>query len=237
MILLEAKGLTRQFAGLNAVNDVNFALPEGQVRAVIGPNGAGKTTFVNMLCGRIEASKGYVYFRNQDITHLPVHKRMALGMAYSFQITSIFAKLSVYENLSVAARRVHGHRTAAQRYAIDAALSRIALQDYASKLAGNISYGHQRQLEIAMGIVQSPQLFILDEPTQGLAEAEVESFKAIIKELSADTTILLIEHNMDVVMHSADIITVLNMGQTLAEGTPTEIRNNTAVQAAYLGKG
>ena len=193
------------------------------------PSGAGKSTFVGMLCGRIEATRGTVTFDGADISRLPAHKRIALGIAYTFQITSVFAGLSVHENIALAARRAGGDRAK-----VDEVLNRVALADRADQTAGDLSYGHQRILEIGMGLAQSPRLFILDEPTQGLAESEVAEFKSLITGLK-DTTILLIEHNMSVVMETAEYITVLNHGTVLAEGTPGEIRANSHVQAAYLG--
>ncbi|MEM9641849.1 MAG: ABC transporter ATP-binding protein [Pseudomonadota bacterium] len=235
MTLLSTRGLSKHFAGLTAVEDVDFALPEGQIRALIGPNGAGKTTFVGMLCGRVTPSDGTVTFDGQDISALPAHRRIALGMAYTFQITSVFAQLPVAENVGLAARRVTSG--AAARRAVALALDRVGLSDRVDQIAGDLSYGHQRLLEIAMGLAQSPRLLILDEPTQGLAETEIDGFKALIRDLAAETTILLIEHNMNVVMETADRITVLNFGAVLAEGTPAAIRANPEVQAAYLGSG
>jgi len=236
MTMLRTRRLTKSYAGVQAVVDVDFELPQGQIRALIGPNGAGKTTFVGMLCGRILPTSGQVEFLGQQITNLPAHKRMSQGMAYTFQITSVFSKLSVHENVALAARRQVGNDSSIVNEAVMNALAAVNLQDYVSKIAGDMSYGHQRLLEIAMGLVQSPKLFILDEPTQGLTQSEVSSFIALIKHLSKDTTILLIEHNMDVVMQSADFITVLDGGRLLAEGTPEAIRGNAAVQSAYLGK-
>jgi branched-chain amino acid transport system ATP-binding protein len=233
MTLLATRNLGKHFAGLRAVHDVNFDLPQGQVRALIGPNGAGKTTFVGMLCGRIAPSAGSVTFDGQDISALPVHRRIRLGMAYTFQITSVFARLTAHENVALAVRR-RGGDVAGD---VPAALDRVGLLAHQAALAGDLSYGHQRLLEIAMGLAQKPRLLILDEPTQGLADAEIEEFKALIRELSAETTILLIEHNMRVVMETADRITVLNFGEVLAEGTPADIHADRAVQAAYLGTG
>jgi len=233
MSLLATRGLSKHFAGLVAVESVDFDLPEGQIRALIGPNGAGKTTFVGMLCGRIAPSAGTVRFDGADISRLPAHRRIRRGMAYTFQITSVFDRLSLRENVALAVRRRRGD-TAAE---VPAALARVGLVDRIDRLAGDLSYGHQRLLEIAMGLAQNPRLLILDEPTQGLSDAEVDGFKALIRALAAETTILLIEHNMDVVMETADRVTVLNFGTVLAEGTPTEIRADRAVQVAYLGAG
>lgn len=237
MTLLSTQGLSKRYAGLQAVNDVSFTLNEGEIRALIGPNGAGKSTFVGMLCGRIESTSGQVIFAEQDITALPAHKRIALGMAYTFQITSVFSNLSVTENVALAVRRLPDSTPTVIRQRVNDALERVNLLERAHSLAGDLSYGHQRLLEIAMGLGQSPRLFILDEPTQGLAESEIESFKQLIRGMAGDTTILLIEHNMDVVMETAERITVLNHGEILAEGTPDQIRSNDAVQTAYLGTG
>ena len=228
-MILTTQGLTRHFHGLKAVENVDFALERGEVRALIGPNGAGKTTFVSLLCGRIPPTSGVVHFDGADITALPAHRRIRLGMAYTFQITSIFTGLPVAENIALAARD--------RDVSADAALERVGLDAHRDVLAGDLSYGHQRLLEIAMGLVQAPRLLILDEPTQGLSDAEIARFKALVRELAGETTILLIEHNMSVVMETADRVTVLNFGQILAEGTPAEIHANPAVQAAYLGTG
>ena len=235
MILLETQGLTKTFGGIKANTDIDFALRVGQTMALIGPNGAGKSTFVGMLCGRIAASRGRVFFAGQNISALPAHKRIALGMAYTFQITSIFANLSVRANMVLAAQRVLPSAGGAMEARIDGVLAQIGLEERKEQTAADLSYGHQRMLEIAMGLVQAPRLLILDEPTQGLAESEINRFVAVVRALQERTTLLLIEHNMDVVMRVAQRITVLNFGRILAEGTPQEIQNNALVQAAYLG--
>lgn len=227
MSLLVANALSKHFGGLQAVRDVSLSIPPGEIRALIGPNGAGKTTLVGLISGRIEASSGHVAFDGQDISRLPAHARMRCGMAYTFQITSIFTRLPVRENVELAVR---GDTHAAAR-----AMSRVGLTDLADEIAGDLAYGHQRLLEIAMGLAPQPKLLILDEPTQGLTDAEIENFKALIRGLAPETTILLIEHNMSVVMETADRITVLDFGAVLAEGAPQEIHANPAVQAAYLG--
>jgi branched-chain amino acid transport system ATP-binding protein len=237
MTLLSARGLSRNFGGLKAVDNVDFDLPAGEVRALIGPNGAGKTTFVGMLSGRIPASAGTVSFDGRDITSLPAHRRIRAGMAYTFQITSVFSRLPVAENVALALRWRTGDDVAATNLQVTEALERVGIADRANQLAGDLSYGHQRLLEIAMGLSQQPRLLILDEPTQGLADSEIADFVALIRGLAGDMTILLIEHNINVVMQTADAITVLNFGSVLANGTPSEIRNNAAVQAAYLGTG
>ena len=231
--LLQTRGLTRRFAGIVANDAVDFTLPEGEIRALIGPNGAGKTTFTSMLIGRLEPSAGQVLFQGRDITALPAHARVRLGMAYTFQITSVFARLSVAENVALAARRRRAAREV--EAAVTGTLARVGLAGREDALAADLSYGHQRLLEIAMGLVQEPRLLILDEPTQGLAESEILEFTALVRALVPATTVLLIEHNMALVMDLATSITVLDQGRVLAEGTPAEIRANAAVQAAYLG--
>ena len=236
MTLLSTSGLSKNFSGLRAVTDVNFEIEKGEIRALIGPNGAGKTTFVSLLCGRLPPSSGSIWFDGQEITRLPSHERILLGLAYTFQITSIFAGLPVEENVALAARRRLIDPDEALR-ATHSSLKRVGLHDCMDQEAGDLSYGHQRLLEIAMGLAQSPRLLILDEPTQGLSDAEIDSFKALIRHLSNETTVLLIEHNMSVVMETAHRVTVLNFGEVLAEGTPEQVRADEAVQAAYLGTG
>ena len=233
--LLETKSVSRNFGGLQAVSNVDFTLQQGEIRALIGPNGAGKTTFVSMLCGRITVSGGRISFAGKDVTNLPAHKRIQMGMAYTFQITSIFGELTVWENVALAVQQRLGADRVALATETNAALARVGLQVRAQQIAGDLAYGHQRLLEIAKGLGQKPRLLILDEPTQGLSDGEVTSFIALIKDVAEKTTILLIEHNIDVVMALAQRITVMNFGQIIAEGTPDEIRANAAVQTAYLG--
>jgi len=236
--LLVTRGLSRQFGGLRAVDAVDFQLQQGEIRAIIGPNGAGKTTFVSLVCGRVLPSAGKVEFDGVDITRMAAHRRTRLGIAYTFQITSVFLNLSAYDNVALAAQRRHA---ATGSKALDAevseALARVGLADRAHELARNLSYGHQRLLEIAMGLALKPRLLILDEPTQGLSDGEIANFVALVREIAVEATVLLIEHNMHVVMELAQKITVMNFGRILAEGTPADIRANTAVQDAYLGTG
>ena len=233
--LLETRGLSKNFGGLKANANIDFRLRQGQIMALIGPNGAGKSTFVGMLCGRIPATAGRVYFRGEDISRLPAHRRISLGIAYTFQITSVFASLPVHENVALAVRRCAPGSEAEVAAKVASALRQVGLEGRAGQIAGDLSHGHQRALEIAMGLAQEPALFILDEPTQGLAEAEIAAFVALVKSLAGRTTVLLIEHNMDVVMRAAEQITVMNAGEILACGTPAEIRADKAVQTAYLG--
>jgi len=233
--LLETRGLSKHYGGVHANSDIDFSLQRGSVTALIGPNGAGKSTFVGMVSGRIEATGGQVFFNGTDISDLPSHKRIQLGIAYTFQITSVFTGLSVFENVALAARRKLGSNRRLVAAKVMQVLEQVGIADRAEQLASDLSYGHQRLLEIAMGLAQDPELFILDEPTQGLTESEVEAFIALVGSMAGTTTVVLIEHNMKVVMAAADHIVVLDQGRVLATGTPEEIRNNAAVQAAYLG--
>ncbi|MDA8675260.1 ABC transporter ATP-binding protein [Alphaproteobacteria bacterium] len=233
---ISADGISRHFGGLVAVDQVDFAVPRGEIRAIIGPNGAGKSTFVGMLCGRIPVSAGRIMFDGKDVTALPAHKRIRQGIAYTFQITSIYGRLSLKDNVRLATSWRWGNDEQAIQNTIEESLEKVGLADRMDQMAGDLSYGHQRLLEIAMGISQHPQLLILDEPTQGLADSEIAGFVKLIRELGGDMTILLIEHNMNVVMDTADQITVLNLGKVLATGTPADIRGNREVQIAYLGE-
>jgi branched-chain amino acid transport system ATP-binding protein len=239
--LLSTKGLSRHFGGLKAVDNVDFTIREGEIRALIGPNGAGKTTFVSLLAGRIAPSAGSIEFLGKDITNLPAHKRVRDGIAYTFQITSIYPTLTVFDNVALSAqsalRRHPGSKQSDIAEKASEALDRVGLADRMGEKAGTMAYGHQRLLEVAMGLALEPKLLILDEPTQGLSDSEIESFCRLVKEIARSATVLLIEHNMPVVMQLADTITVLNHGQILAEGSPSDIRANAAVQAAYLGTG
>ncbi|WFP63414.1 MULTISPECIES: ABC transporter ATP-binding protein [unclassified Mesorhizobium] len=235
--LLTTKGLSRHFGGLRAVDGVDFALIPGEIRAIIGPNGAGKTTFVSLLSGRIRPSAGMIVFDGADITTMPAYKRVRLGVAYTFQITSVFANLTAFDNVALPVQRTltDGRSRGQVRAGVMAALGRTGLADRAGTLAAHLSYGHQRLLEVAMGLALKPRLLILDEPTQGLADSEIDNFTALVREIAKDATVLLIEHNMPVVMQLADRITVFNSGKILAEGTPEQIRANAEVQDAYLG--
>ena len=230
--LIETRNLTLHFGGLRAVDGVDFTLNTGEIHALIGPNGAGKTTFVSLLSGRRLPQSGSITLAGEDITQLPAHARVRKGIAYTFQITSVFPRLSVFDNVALAVQS-HGARDLVAK--THAALARVGLEALAEQEAQTLSYGHQRLLELAMGLALNPRLLILDEPTQGLAASEIEGFKALVRSLVPAMTVLLIEHNMDLVMDLATHITVLNFGQILATGTPAEIRANPAVQEAYLG--
>jgi branched-chain amino acid transport system ATP-binding protein len=241
--LLATQNLSRHFGGLKAVDGVDFALPRGEIRAVIGPNGAGKTTLVSMFCGRIAASAGRIFFEGEDVTTLRAWERVRRGIAYTFQITSIFANLTCFDNVALAVQRSlawerrdwwpRGHGRLARD--VTGALERVGLAARAAAPAGTLSYGHQRLLEVAIGLALRPKLLILDEPTQGLAEDEIVHFCDLLRHIAKEATVLLIEHNMPVVMEVAQRITVMNNGGILAEGTPAEIATDTRVQKVYLG--
>lgn len=237
--LIQTRALTRQFGGLKAVDNVDFSLETGKIRAIIGPNGAGKTTFVSLLCGRLLPDSGTILFDGQDITKMPAHKRVQAGIAYTFQITSIFANLSVFDNvaLPVQHRLLQRGRVNPRELneSVMETLKRVGLAEHSQINAGSLAYGHQRLLEVAMGLALQPRLLLLDEPTQGLSDDEIDTFIELAKQIARDATVLLIEHNMQVVMALADRITVMNNGKILAEGTPSEIRANAQVQEAYLG--
>lgn len=241
--LLSATGLRRDFGGLRAIDGVDLNVPSGQIRAVIGPNGAGKTTLVGLVCGRILPSAGTIVFDGEDISRLPAHARVGRGIAYTFQITSVFGNLSAFDNVALAVQNSM-QRSAAGWRALDRAelrrrvleaLERVGLAERRDEKAGELAYGHQRLLEVAMGLGLAPKLLILDEPTQGLSDSEIAKFCDLVRAIAAEATVLLIEHNMDVVMNLADSITVMNQGKILAEGTPAQIAANEAVQRAYLG--
>lgn len=242
--ILETRGLTRTFGGLRAVDGVDFVVQAGEIRAVIGPNGAGKTTFFNLITGVLLPTSGQILFRGEDITGRPVHRISQKGIARTVQITSIFPTLTVRDNvwLGVQSRDrlpVLTRRATLQtvRQEVEAILARVGLQDQAEAEAAELSHGDQRLLEIALALSTRPQLLLLDEPTAGLSAKETRDMVRVIKELSAHQTIIIVEHDMDVVMELADTISVLHMGKTLAEGPPQAIRSNPLVQDVYLGGG
>ena len=240
MTLLSTKNLSRSFGGLRAVDSVDFDLQAGEIRAIIGPNGAGKTTFVSLVCGRIAPDMGAINFDGRSVTGLPAFRRVQLGIAYTFQITSVFKNLTALENVTLAAQNANretgdGSRAKSVSDRAAASLDWVGLSGRSDAKAGELPYGHQRLLEVAMALALAPKLLILDEPTQGLSDPEIADFCDLIQAISIEATVLLIEHNMDVVMQLAHRITVMDHGRILAEGTPAEIRANEAVQQAYLG--
>jgi branched-chain amino acid transport system ATP-binding protein len=247
MSLLEVKNATKSFGSLVAVRDVSLAVRQGELRAIIGPNGAGKTTFFNLISGFFPPTSGTVTFDGNDVTALSVTKRVQLGMARTFQITEIFPELTVHENVRIGAEVAAGYRlrpwisrAGAEKVerTIEETLALVGLSAKANRLVGELAHGDQRAAEIAMALTLRPKLLLLDEPTAGMGDQETYEITQLIRRLHRDSnfTIVLIEHDMRVVFHLADRITVLDQGRLLAEGTPQEIGANEAVQAAYLGK-
>jgi branched-chain amino acid transport system ATP-binding protein len=244
--LLETRGLGRAFGALQAVAGVDLAVEPGELRAVIGPNGAGKTTLFHLVSGLLAPTSGRVLFRGDDVTALPAPARCRLGISRTFQITSIFPELSVLENVRIAVQlraggnfRLIGGRTlieTSERRAHES-LGALGLVDLAQQPAATLPHGDQRRLEIAMAIAQEPALLLLDEPTQGLSPEDTVATVAVIRRIARERelTIILVEHDMDVVFDLADRISVLHFGRLIADGTPALIRANPDVQAAYLG--
>jgi branched-chain amino acid transport system ATP-binding protein len=239
---LRTEGLTVRFGGLTALNDVSVAVRRGEIRAVIGPNGAGKSTFFNCLTGVIRPTSGRILFEGEDITALPPDRISRKAMARSYQITNIMPGATVLENVRIAAQsRRHGwsllrhHR--AYTDVLDrsrAVLASVGLREKEDELASNLSHGEQRNLEIGIALATEPKLLCLDEPTAGMSVAETHATVELVRRIAADLTILIVEHDMEVVMGLARTITVLHYGEVLAEGSPAEIQANPRVQEVYL---
>ena len=244
--VLETRGLGRDFGALQAVADVSLTVRPGELRAVIGPNGAGKTTLFHLISGWLTPTLGQVLFHGHDVTALAAPARCRRGVSRTFQITSIFPELSVLENVRIAVQlkaggsfRLLGGRAlleATERQARES-LGFLGLGDRAGDPASTLPHGDQRLLEIAMAVAQEPELLLLDEPTQGLSPEDTAATVAVIRQIARERrlTIMLVEHDMDVVFDLADRISVLHFGQLIAEGAPDEIRANAEVQRAYLG--
>jgi len=243
--LLETVGLTRAFGGLEAVRSVRLALQRGEIRALIGPNGAGKTTLVSMISGRLLPTAGSVYFDGQDITRMPPHDRVALGIAYTSQTIHVYEHQSAFDNVALAVQRRLGRGVTswlsvdprALHERTEAALTAVGLQDARDRPAGALPYGHRRLLDLAMALALEPRLLILDEPTQGLAPDEVAGLLGLLRTAAREATLLLVEHNMPVVLELAHRITVMDKGSVIAEGTPRQIEADPLVQRVYLGEG
>jgi branched-chain amino acid transport system ATP-binding protein len=246
MPLLECKGLGRRFGGLVAVDNVDMTIEMGEIRALIGPNGAGKSTFFNLITSVLKPTSGEVIFAGERITGLPVYAVAQKGIGRTFQRCHILPKLTVHENVRIAAqardsqrwRFLGGGAVLARSAALaDEALARMRLTRFADTNAGLLSHGDQRLLEIAMAIVQKPQLLMLDEPTQGLSIEETDRAVVILKDLMSGggLSVLLVEHDMDVIFKLADKITVLHRGHVLADGLPDVVKANEDVRKAYLG--
>jgi branched-chain amino acid transport system ATP-binding protein len=245
MPLVRTERLTKSFGALTAVNQVTLGVEAGSLHSVIGPNGAGKTTFFNLLTGQFPPTSGRIVFDGRDIAGTPAHAVAHLGIARSFQRTSIFPTLSLLDNVWLAAfaRRPSWRGLAwrrADRYPEETARARAALRDVgleakADRAAREVSHGEQRQLELAIALAASPRLLLLDEPAAGLSPDETQKMVALVRRLKGRYTIVLIEHKIDVVMTMSDRISVMHFGSVIAEGTPAEIQRNPEVRRAYLG--
>jgi branched-chain amino acid transport system ATP-binding protein len=237
-------GLRRQFGGLTALGGVSFSVAPGERRAIIGPNGAGKTTLFNVISGELAPTDGRVYLEGEDVSDLPNYERARLGLARTFQRNNLFIGLSVRENvrLAVQARQGVAHRLwsrveslAAVTAETDQVLGDLGLAERGSVLVRNLSYGEQRQLEVAIAVASRPRVLLLDEPTAGMSPAETTAMVRLVSALPAELTLLIIEHDMDVVFALADRITVLHYGEVLADGEPEAVRGNPRVAEVYMG--
>jgi branched-chain amino acid transport system ATP-binding protein len=243
--VFKTEGLTRRFSGFTAVNNVSIEIPVGGVRTIIGPNGAGKTTFFNLLSGLLPPSEGRIWFGDREITDMHPYQRARLGIARSFQITNIFGHLTVFENVRLAVQAVHDgkanfflpeRRMGNLGEAAERVLNDVGLWEWRDARAENLSHGDQRRLEIALVLASDPPVLLLDEPLAGMSPTETHETVDLIQRISPGRTIMLVEHDIDVVMAISTTITVFQTGSVLAIGTPQEIRANEAVQRAYLGE-
>ena len=240
--LLRTEDLTVRFGGLTALNQVNFTVARDEIRAIIGPNGAGKSTFFNCLTGVLRPSAGRILFNGEEITGLSPDRISHKGIARSYQITNILPNATAFENVRIAAQsRRHGWSLLAHYRSFrdviekaEEALAAVALSSKAEELAANLSHGEQRNLEIGIALATEPQLLCLDEPTAGMSATETRDTMELVRSIAKDLTILIIEHDMQVVMELAQRITVLHYGEVLAEGTPSEIQQNPRVLEVYL---
>ena len=244
--LIELQGLTKRYGALVAVDAVDMRVAEGEIRAIIGPNGAGKTTLFHLVTGVVAPTTGRVRFNGDDITGLPAHATCQRGLSRTFQLTSIFPEMSARENAMLAAQARHARRWqpfggdaifANARKSADAALEQLGLTRIADRQAGLLSHGDQRLLEVAMAMAQEPRVLLLDEPTQGLSVEETGQAVDTLAHFldKARITVLLVEHDMEVVFRLAHRITVLHRGTVIADGTPAAVKANDRVQDAYLG--
>lgn len=244
-ILLEAIGIEKYYDKFAALGGVDLKVRANTVHSVIGPNGAGKTTLFHMLTGTKTVSGGRIVFDGHDVTHEPDHRRVQRGMARSFQVTSLFLSLPVRENLRLAAQGIAParalncwHEPVGPRACADTVarvLAKLGLENFALTPAGNLSHGQQRRLEVGMALAAHPKAIFLDEPTSGMGIDDLNDMKRLILSLREEHTVVLIEHNMDIVMDISDMVTVMQQGRVLAEGLPHAIRSDDRVRAAYLG--
>ncbi len=245
-VSLEARALDKHFGGLHAVARVSVATAPGELHAVIGPNGAGKTTLIHLLSGFLTPDRGHIVFNGDDVTALNASQRARRGLVRTFQITNLIREFSVIENVMLAVQARQGHsfrfwKPVLQEQALlepaKAALAQVGLESRAGERAGILAHGEQRKLELAVALATQPSFLLLDEPLAGMGSEDTQGLIHMLETLKGDYSILLIEHDLDAVFALADRITVLVHGQTMASGTPDEIRNNSEVRAAYLGDG
>jgi len=243
--ILEARGVTKRFGKFQALSDISVRFAANELCAIIGPNGAGKSTFFNILTGAFPPSTGQVLFRGNDVTALPQHEYARRGIAKSFQITNVFKQLTAHENVRVAAQMhttrfdflTPRSRNVALMEQAQALLERVGLGAFSQRTAGDMAHGQQRGLEVAMALASEPKLLLMDEPTAGMSPEETVVMMDLIKMLSAERTVILVEHKMKLVMGICKRLIVLHHGEFLAEGTPDDIRANDEVRRVYLGQG
>ena len=242
--LLRVENLVRRFGGIVATDNLSLDVISGELHAIIGPNGAGKTTLISQLTGQLMPHAGTIHLAGRDITRVPAHRRSALGLARSFQITSLLPDFTAADNVALAAQAHDGHsfhfwgnarKVAHLRKAAQDALNRVGLRDRADVLVSRLSHGEQRELELAVALATKPQLLLLDEPMAGLGVTESARMVKLLQELRREVSIVLVEHDMDAVFALADRISVLVYGRVIASGKPAEIRGNEEVKRAYLG--
>jgi branched-chain amino acid transport system ATP-binding protein len=243
--ILSIEGLSKSFGGVKASDQINLSVMQGECHALIGPNGAGKTTLIRQLSGLVAPDSGQVHYRGRDITRLPAHKRSLIGIARSFQITTVLLSMSTLDNVALAVQARDGHSfrfwaparaDRSLREPAMAMLEQVGLGDRAHETAAALSHGERRQLEIAMALALRADLLLLDEPTAGMGPEEAGQIVEILRRLKQTKTMLLIEHDMDAVFALADRISVLVYGRVIATGTPEEIRADESVRRAYLGE-
>jgi branched-chain amino acid transport system ATP-binding protein len=243
--LLRVQNLVRRFGGITATDDLSLEVAKGELHAIIGPNGAGKTTLITQLTGQLQPNSGTIHFGGRDITALPAYKRSALGLARSFQITSLLPDFTAADNVALAAQAHDGHsfyfwgnarKEKRLREAARAALARVGLEARADVVVSQLSHGEQRELELAVALATKPQLLLLDEPMAGLGVSESARMVELLKELRREVTIILVEHDMEAVFALADRISVLVYGRVIACDVPAAIRTNEDVKRAYLGE-
>ena len=241
---LELAGVSRDYGGVHAVADVSFAVAERERRALIGPNGAGKTTLFRLISGEVPVSKGSIRLFGQDVTHLAAHRRVARGLGRTYQITNIFPALSVEDNVTLAAIGLSRRkfqpllpvpRKGEDRDRVDRALADVGLADRARLPVRELSHGEQRQLELALALAVQPRVLLLDEPAAGLSAVERVRMAELVRGLAPELTLVIIEHDMDLVLELVDRVTCLHNGRIVADEKPADLRNNRTVQEIYLG--